>query len=210
MDAIIPGMTLRGLRAADRVAVAWRNGGGVTREVATDGSEPFRWRVSIADVASNGPFSVFSGYTRTITLVRGAGMRLTIDGIVHTIDERYRMFQFSGDAQTECTLVNGAVVDLNVMCAGGPARQRIAVVNAPVEIAFADTAIAIVLENTAVVRQHGTPELELGEFDAVRASEPFRIVPGAGSAPVVAIIEFDQVSVPVDHPGVTSSGHPIN
>jgi hypothetical protein len=34
-------MTLRSLRAADRVALAWRNGGAVTRQIATDGSEPF-------------------------------------------------------------------------------------------------------------------------------------------------------------------------
>jgi environmental stress-induced protein Ves len=184
-------MTLRALRAADRVPVPWRNGGGATREVATDGSEPFLWRVSIADVASNGPFSLFSGYTRTITLVRGAGMRLTIDGIAHTIDQPYRMFQFSGDARTECELVNGAVVDLNVMHAGAPARQRIIVVNAPVEIAVADTAIAIVLENTVVARQPNAPDLEFGEFDAVRAREPFTIVPGRGSAAVVAIVNFD-------------------
>ena len=184
-------MTFRVLRAADRAPVPWRNGGGVTREVATDGGEPFRWRVSLADVASDGPFSQFSGYTRTITLVRGAGMRLTVDGIAHTIDQPYRMFEFSGDARTECELVKGAVVDLNVIRAGAPARQRIIVVNGPVEIAVADTALAIVLENTVVARRPRTPDLELGEFDAVHAHEPFAIVPGHGSAAVVAIVEFD-------------------
>jgi hypothetical protein len=191
VDAIISSMTFRALRAADRKAVPWRNGGGVTREVATDGSEPFRWRVSIADVASNGPFSQFSGYARTITLVRGAGMRLTVDGVVHTIDQPYRMFQFSGDAETECELVKGPVIDLNVMHAGAPARQRIIVVNGPIEIAVTDTSIVIVLENTVVARQHHSPDLDLGEFDAVQAREPFTISPTPGPAAVVAMVEFD-------------------
>ncbi|WP_344323995.1 HutD family protein, partial [Kitasatospora putterlickiae] len=52
---------VRFLRAAERPATAWRNGGGVTREVAGhpvgSGLDDFRWRVSLADVASAGPFS---------------------------------------------------------------------------------------------------------------------------------------------------------
>ena len=48
------------LRAAERRAEPWKNGGGVTREVAACGAEvetgDFDWRVSIAEVAAPGPF----------------------------------------------------------------------------------------------------------------------------------------------------------
>ena len=57
----------------------WKNGGGSTDEIATyprgAGLDAFDWRVSIAHVASDGPFSRFPGVERTITLLEGAGMR---------------------------------------------------------------------------------------------------------------------------------------
>ena len=70
-------------RFAELPVVPWRNGGGVTREVATGGSgeEGFDWRISIADVEVPGPFSAFPGLDRTITLVGGERMDLVIDGV---------------------------------------------------------------------------------------------------------------------------------
>ena len=86
------------LRAAEREAAPWKNGGGVTREVAAhpadSGLDGFHWRVSLADVAQGGPFSVFPGVDRVITVVRGAGMVLTVDGVEHRVDRRYRPFAF--------------------------------------------------------------------------------------------------------------------
>jgi len=54
------------LRAAERPALPWKNGGGVTREVAA--TPPgviwvhFDWRVSIAEIHSAGPFFALSGH----------------------------------------------------------------------------------------------------------------------------------------------------
>ncbi|NYH19335.1 HutD/Ves family protein [Paraburkholderia bryophila] len=68
------------IRGADLVAAPWKNGGGVTREVAAvpeqAGLDCFVWRVSIADVAQAGPFSRFAGIDRTLVLLSGAGMLL--------------------------------------------------------------------------------------------------------------------------------------
>ncbi|MFF2505443.1 HutD family protein [Streptomyces sp. NPDC058067] len=112
-------MTVRLLPAADRVAVAWKNGGGTTREIAAEppGADmaAFRWRVSIADVGGDGPFSVFPGVDRTLTLVEGAGMELVVDGEDRTVDERYVPQDFRGDVPTDCRLIDGPVVDFNVM-----------------------------------------------------------------------------------------------
>ena len=51
------------LSAARRAAVPWKNGGGVTREVAAHPAgaslEDFDWRVSTAEVRAAGPFSGF-------------------------------------------------------------------------------------------------------------------------------------------------------
>jgi len=60
---------------------ALRNGGGVTLEIAREpatGSE-FLWRLSLATVAASGPFSMYAGYQRSVTLIGGAGFRLAVD-----------------------------------------------------------------------------------------------------------------------------------
>ena len=61
-------------------ATPWKNGGGVTREIVCQppgaGMDAFDWRVSIAHIASDGPFSAFAGVDRIITLLEGAGVRL--------------------------------------------------------------------------------------------------------------------------------------
>jgi uncharacterized protein len=65
-----------GLRFADLIAVPWRNGGALTREmVAAGGCGPqgFDWRISVAAVSSPGRFSAFPVVDRTITVVEGEG-----------------------------------------------------------------------------------------------------------------------------------------
>ncbi|MFF6794040.1 HutD family protein [Streptomyces filamentosus] len=116
-------------RAQDRTATSWRNGGGVTREVAAGpagaGLDDFAWRVSLADVAAGGPFSSFPGVDRVITVVEGPGMELTVDGTAHTVDEPYAPFPFSGDAVTECRLLGGPLVDFNVMTRRATTTARV-------------------------------------------------------------------------------------
>ncbi len=110
----------------------WKNGGGRTSEIATHppgaGLETFIWRVSVADVASGGPFSRFPCIDRTIMLLEGAGMRLrTRDGDVE-LRTPFAPYAFSGDDDVDCTLVAGPVRDFNAMCRRGHARGSVAVV----------------------------------------------------------------------------------
>ena len=59
----------------------WKNGGGVTTEIwASPPSGIFDWRVSIATVNADGPFSTFAGYERHIMTLSGEGMVLDIEG----------------------------------------------------------------------------------------------------------------------------------
>ena len=71
---------LRIVRASALAATPWKNGGGMTREVAAypvgASLDTFVWRVSVADVEQPGPFSTFAGIDRTLVLLAGAGMRL--------------------------------------------------------------------------------------------------------------------------------------
>lgn len=68
---------MRLLPAAARAVVPWRNGAGVTREVAADkpGAD-FGWRVSVATLDRDAPFSRFDGCARTFVLARGGPVTL--------------------------------------------------------------------------------------------------------------------------------------
>jgi environmental stress-induced protein Ves len=109
---------VRVLRAADRVATPWKNGGGVTREVAawppSAGLDAFDWRVSLADVATDGPFSAFPGVDRVLTVVAGDGLVLEIDGRTTHL-EPGAPFAFPGEAAVTARLTAGPIRDLNVM-----------------------------------------------------------------------------------------------
>ncbi len=176
-------MTVRVLRAADRAATPWLNGGGVTREVAGapagSGLADFDWRVSLADVARGGPFSVFPGVDRVITLVDGAGMALTVSGTEQLVARPYRPFAFPGDAETGCRLLGGPVVDFNVMTRRGRALADVGLADADRELTVPDGAVLLLvcLAGSAALDAAG---VTLGPLDAAllepgRGPEPLRV-----------------------------------
>jgi uncharacterized protein len=117
------------LTPADYRRMAWRNGAGRTTEVASHprgaALDGFDWRVSIADVVRDGPFSRFEGIDRTIALIAGVGMRL--DGSGRSVELRAigEPHAFSGDEAISCTLLAGAVRDFNLMLRRGRCRGRL-------------------------------------------------------------------------------------
>ena len=130
---------MRLLRAAERVAVPWKNGGGVTREVAAfpegAGFDGFDWRISIADVAAGGPFSRFPGIDRVLTVIEGRGLRLAVEGTYEIdLNERSNPFAFSGDAGCVAELADGPIRDLNVMTRRGVCIATVRRILAPEEI----------------------------------------------------------------------------
>ncbi len=114
-------MSRRLIRPAGRRVMPWKNGGGSTAEIAVepmggDLAQGFDWRLSIATVERDGPFSAFAGYDRTIMLIEGAGMVLDFGGGRTTcIAERFRPFDFAGEDAVECRLLGGPIRDFNLM-----------------------------------------------------------------------------------------------
>ncbi len=124
------------IRAAELVASPWKNGGGVTREVAAHpahaGLDAFVWRVSVADVAQAGPFSRFAGIDRTLVLLSGAGMLVDEaqgDNAVktHALTRPLDIARFAGEACIDARLVDGPTRDFNLMVRRGAARGELEV-----------------------------------------------------------------------------------
>lgn len=119
----------------------WKNGGGSTREIAywPEGaaSEKFDWRISVATIAKAGPFSVFAGIDRSITLLDGDGVALkSANGAVdHRLDTALVPFAFSGDELVDCALLGGESTDFNVMVRRATARANVTVLRAAGDIA---------------------------------------------------------------------------
>jgi environmental stress-induced protein Ves len=119
---------------ADLPASPWKNGGGLTRPIVarppTSGTEPFDWRVSVAEIEADGSFSIFGGVDRVIVLLQGDGVQLrSADGRVdHRLDEPLAPFAFSGDMALTASMLGAASSDFNVMTRRAAMRAEVRVV----------------------------------------------------------------------------------
>jgi len=184
------------LRNDQHRRMPWRNGGGVTAEVARSpegGSDAdFDWRISFAEVSQSGPFSAFPGVDRTILLVSGPGMLLEFPDRSHTL-RPHEPFRFDGEEAVHCT-ISGPTRDLNVMTRRDTVRGAVEVVH----VAEADgrrsvgspgstgvVAIAV-LEGTLRVTGGGTHVLDAGDAAILRELPPVELS-GSGVAAVIEL-----------------------
>jgi hypothetical protein len=123
-------MHVRHLKPADYRAMPWKNGVGQTLEIALGpegaGMDDFLWRLSIAQVAQSGPFSAFPGVDRTLTVLKGEGLKLDFsEGDDLVVDVPWRPASFDGGRPCQGRLIGGSVEDFNVMTRRGVATHRV-------------------------------------------------------------------------------------
>jgi environmental stress-induced protein Ves len=106
------------VRAADVTPVPWKNGGGLTRDLAMDAPD-WRWRLSLAEVAADGPFSAYPGVERWFAVTAGAGVELHFGGTGSVLRPLDPPFVFDGADAPHCRLLAGATEDLNLMLRDG-------------------------------------------------------------------------------------------
>ena len=94
----------------------WRNGGGVTYELlAWPRADDWALRVSVAEIARDGPFSAFEGVDRVFAVLTGDGVRLDWPAGSVTLGVDSPPLAFDGGMPPRSTLVGGATRDLNLM-----------------------------------------------------------------------------------------------
>jgi hypothetical protein len=184
------------LRAADRVATPWKNGGGVTREVAAwppgAGFDDFHWRVSMAEVRSDGSFSVFAGVDRILAVLEGR-LALGVTGFGEfDLSPGGSPAAFPGDAPATARLLAGPALDLNVMSRRGvagatldqlqvgstrrleaiAAHRLVIATGGPLRVIAADRAHdlalhdAVMLDTAATVEAHRPTTAHIASFTA--------------------------------------------
>ena len=103
------------LRYSELVDVPWKNGGGITRNIALANlGEQTAWRLSRADVATDGAFSSFAGLERILTVVSYTGMVLHHQGGALDADP-WQPVRFGGELKVFSRLIDGPLTDLNLM-----------------------------------------------------------------------------------------------
>ncbi|MEO5566533.1 MAG: HutD family protein [Luteimonas sp.] len=108
------------LRANDYRRERWRNGAGWTRQIHAEPSKmagfDWDWRLSIAEVDADAPFSIFPGVERELVLLQGNGLRLRFeDGASQELMPPHERMRFSGERALAGELLDGPTVDFNLM-----------------------------------------------------------------------------------------------
>lgn len=191
-------MAARILRSVDYVARPWKNGGGTTRDIAVsppDASlDTFDWRLSLAQVDRDGPFSRFDNVDRTLVLLSGA---MTL----HERDRRTDLvrnepFTFAGERAIEATVAGGSTVDFNVMTrrarATHTARRESFSKQGHVEARAGSTVVLFALERGLIVDGEQLDVHDTAIIDAERVS-----VETVGDSTAALVIEIVDI-----HPNV--------
>jgi environmental stress-induced protein Ves len=163
------------LPASGHHDMPWKNGLGRTAEIARfpDGDDAFAWRLSIATIACDGPFSAFPECDRTLIPLSGGGVLLEFEGGETIQGELYEPMRFSGDRPALGRLLGaGATRDLNVITRRPMARHHAGVrrLDGAIERCdlVADITFVVGLTGETQIGGLAQGEIRLGAADALR------------------------------------------
>lgn len=98
----------------------WKNGGGVTVDIAEEGEV---WRFGRTPIVEPGPFSDYAGFDRVQVLVAGSGLVLKTPAGEIDIRQPFRPVRFAGETPIVSQLEAGPVEVVNLI--GDRSRVRI-------------------------------------------------------------------------------------
>lgn len=159
----------------------WANGRGTSYEVARAGGDTWDWRVAIAPVVEDGPFSELPGVDRWLVVMDEAPLHLTIDGVARTV-RRHDVFSFAGESTVRAHLPMGATRDCGLMIRRGRASGSMEIVRQGV----ARGRIVVAIAPSTVNVSSTTTELGVGDALIADRTTTMEVVSG-----VVCVMEID-------------------
>jgi uncharacterized protein len=160
----------------------WKNGGGLTREIAAGDF----WRLSIATIDRSGPFSEFPGYDRTIVAIEGDLVTLQI-GDETIVLAHYEPLEFPGEEPAYAS-VTGSARDLNVMTRRDELAHDVEIVAGTQRFVLDEDEFAVVCAIDGAAGVDGVA-VAAGDALIVRDAEGFSVL-SSGHAAVVRITEL--------------------
>ncbi len=131
-------------RFSEHLQAPWPNGRGTSYEIAsqTPGVSGWTWRVAIAPVVEDCDFSHFENVHRQLLIISGGEMILNVGGEI-VVCKPGEVAVFAGDIATTAKLVDGPIVDLNLMTVRGKASGVMTHITRPGLLANAEILVCV-------------------------------------------------------------------
>jgi len=160
---------MRIIRKSEFTEGRWRNGMGVSWDIASDlpGGEDFGWRFAIARIDADVPFSNYPGVDRIFTLIEGNGLDLAFEGQASlAVHRRFVPHVYPCDVPTFCRLRDGPCRALNLFTRRGAWRAEADILSSGVELSHPGPILLFALQGASDVDAQA-----LGEGDAAIAAD---------------------------------------
>jgi len=160
---------------------AWKNGRGMTDDIAADERPAPRWRLSLATIERTAPFSDFPGYDRTFVVAGGAGVVLRPQGGTPVaLDRPGALYAFPGERPVVCVPRKGVTHAFNVFALRDSVAADVMLCNVERHATWSPpvgTPYVFVIAGTleaaqGLVRRHDTLAVAVDARAALRALEP--------------------------------------
>ncbi len=172
-------------RRAEHTPMPWANGRGTSYEIASNRNSEglWTWRLAMAPVNEDGPFSRIECVNRSLVVVEGAGMNLSVDRKKMQC-EPMQVVQFRGEAVTEASLTGGPILDINLMVRRNDATGTMKILDNAEQAIKASIVVAI--SGPAMVICDGA-EVNLDQYDALIECDAHKISLKSGTVCVVSV-----------------------
>ncbi|MBI1244031.1 MAG: hypothetical protein GC202_03415 [Alphaproteobacteria bacterium] len=179
---------------AEYVSFPWKNGGGVTTDIAAEYAGPandweaMRWRLGFTSISVPGPFSEMTGFDRHQAVVRGRGLRLRCaDG--SEIDERapFSPVRFAGEAKIVSVLDDGPVDVVNLIVRRGFFGGRLAAIDGACPAALGEGTHFLYAPSGDIDAEIGSTAVRVPGGHALRIEGAARAVVHAGLGLVASV-----------------------
>lgn len=167
----------------DYKKMLWKNGKGFTLEIARgtvadidnlgENLDDFSWRISMADVATSGAFSNFSGKLRILSVLSGVGITLKIDDEPMVTLYQQDTVHFDGASQVDSELLDGAIRDLNVIFDPKMVQAEMIWINEPSQLTLkntADTMFILTIAESLTLKIENSV-FNLSKYDCIKISD---------------------------------------
>ena len=167
------------MRFADLPIVPWKNGLGTTREILAEpagpGRDGFAWRLSMASIAADAPFSRYPGIRRHLAVVAGGAVELVVDERTHPLGVGDAAVTFDGGSDASARSLGEPAIDLNLMLDPTAFEGSLEPVAAG-NVAIDSGCLILVAVVPLRIRLEAGDSWELGTLDALIAPAVERIV----------------------------------